>query len=73
VKCKELLKTMKNRTGCIIIALLLCGAASALAQTAASTPEHVPLEKTIDQAGPDIGPSLIARQIEGRSAAKLKR
>ena len=36
--------TMKNRTGCMIIALLLCGAAPALAQTTPSTPEHVPLK-----------------------------
>ena len=34
--------TMKNRTGCMIIALLLCGAAPApaLAQTTPSTPQH---------------------------------
>jgi hypothetical protein len=59
--------TMKNRTGCIIIALLLCGATPALAQTAASTPEHVPLEKTIGQAGPDIVPSLIVMNASGAS------
>jgi hypothetical protein len=59
--------TGKNRTGCMIIALLLCGAAPALAQTAASTPEHVPLEKTIGQAGPDIVPSLIVMNARGAS------
>jgi hypothetical protein len=36
--------TMKNRTGCMIIALLLCGAAPALAQTTPSTPQHEPLK-----------------------------
>ena len=51
--------TTKNRTGCMIIALMLCGAAPSLAQTAPPAPEHVPLKKTIGQAGPDIVPSLI--------------
>lgn len=40
---------MKNRTGCIIIALLLCGTAPALAQTTPSTQQHIPLQKTIGQ------------------------
>ena len=57
--------TMKNRTGCMIIALLLCGAAPALAQT--TPPEHVPLQKTIGQAGPDIVPSLIVMNARGAS------
>ena len=37
---------MKNRTGCMIIALLLCGAAPApaLAQTTPSTPQQEPLK-----------------------------
>ncbi len=35
---------MKNRTGGMIIALLLCGAAPALAQTAPSTPQQEPLK-----------------------------
>jgi hypothetical protein len=51
---KELLMTMNNRTACMIIAFLLWGAAPALAQTARSTPRHVPLQKTIGQTGPDI-------------------
>ena len=34
----------KNRTSCMIIALLLCGAAPALAQTAPSTPQQEPLK-----------------------------
>jgi hypothetical protein len=51
----------------MIIALLLCVATPALAQTAASTPEHVPLEKTIGQAAPDIVPSLIVMNARGAS------
>jgi hypothetical protein len=58
---------MKNRTGCMIIAFLLCGAAPALAQTTPSTPQHVPLQKTIGQPGPDIVPSLIV--MNARSAS----
>lgn len=57
--------TMKNRTHCMIIALLLCGAAQALAQTMPSTPQHVPLEKTIGQAKPEIVPSLIVLNANG--------
>jgi hypothetical protein len=64
---KELLMTMKNRNGCIIIAFLLCGAAPALAQNTTSAPPHVPLEKTIGQAGPDIVPSLIVMNARGAS------
>jgi hypothetical protein len=66
-KLKELLMTMKNRTGCMIIAFLLCGAAPALAQTTPSTTQHVPLQKTIGQAGPDIVPSLIVMNARGAS------
>jgi hypothetical protein len=64
---KELLMTMKNRTGCIIIALLLGGAAPALAQTTPSTPQHMPLQKTIGQAKPEIVPSLIVMNARGAS------
>jgi hypothetical protein len=64
---KELLMTMNNRTGCMIIAFLLWGAAPALAQTSPSTPRHVPLQKTIGQAGPDIVPSLIVMNARGAS------
>src|SRR6266478_4285846 len=63
----ELLMTMKNRTGCMIIALLLCGTAPALAQTTPSTPQHEPLQKTIGQAKPEIVPSLIV--MNARSAS----
>ena len=58
---------MKSRTGCMIIAVLLCGAAPALAQSTPATPEHVPLQKTIGQAGPDIVPSLIVMNARGAS------
>ena len=57
--------TIKSRTGCMIIALLLCGAAPALAQT--TPPEHVPLQKTIGQAGPEVVPSLIVMNARGAS------
>jgi len=59
--------TIKNRTGCMIIALLLCGAAPALAQTTPSTPKHEPLQKTIGQAKPEIVPSLIVMNARGAS------
>ncbi len=59
--------TKKNRTGCMIIAFLLCGTGPALAQTTPATPEHVPLQKTIGQAGPDIVPSLIVMNARGAS------
>jgi hypothetical protein len=64
---KEFLMVKKNRTGCTIIALLLCGAAPALAQTTASTPQHEPLQKTIGQAKPEIVPSLIVMNARGAS------
>jgi hypothetical protein len=59
--------SMTNRTGSMIIALLLCGAGPALAQNTSSTPEHMPLEKTIGQTGPDIVPSLIVLNARGAS------
>ncbi|MBT1510285.1 hypothetical protein KIP88_07195 [Bradyrhizobium sp. SRL28] len=57
----------KSRTSCMIIALLLCGAAPALAQTTPSTPQHMPLQKTIGQAKPEIVPSLIVMNARGAS------
>jgi hypothetical protein len=51
----------------MIIALLLCGTAPALAQTTPSTPQHMPLQKTIGQAKPDIVPSLIVMNARGAS------
>jgi hypothetical protein len=59
--------TMKHRTGCMIIALLLWGTAPALAQTTPSTPQHMPLQKTIGQAKPEIVPSLIVMNARGAS------
>src|SRR6187402_2099854 len=59
--------TVKSRTGCMIIALLLCVAAPALAQTTPSTPQHMPLQKTIGQAKPEIVPSLIVMNARGAS------
>ena len=44
----------KNRTSCMIIALLLSGVAPALAQTTTSTQQHMQLQKTIGQAKPEI-------------------
>jgi hypothetical protein len=51
----------------MVIALLLCGTAPALAQTTLATPEYAPLQKTIGQAGPDIVPSLIVLNARGAS------
>jgi len=59
--------TTMNRTGSMIIALLLGAAAPALAQNAPPASEHVPLQKTIGQAGPDIEPSLIVMNARGAS------
>jgi hypothetical protein len=58
--------TIKSRTGCMIIALLLSGAAPALSQTTPS-PQHEPLQKTIGQAKPEIVPSLIVMNARGAS------
>lgn len=59
--------TIKSRTGCMIIALLLCGTAPAQAQTTPSTPKHEPLQKAIGQAMPEIVPSLIVMNARGAS------
>jgi hypothetical protein len=55
----------KNRTSCMIIALLLSGVAPALAQTTTSTQQHIQLQKTIGQAKPEIVPSLIVMNARG--------
>jgi hypothetical protein len=57
----------KNRTSCMIIALLLSGVAPALAQTTTSTQQHMQLQKTIGQAKPEIVPSLIVINARGAS------
>jgi len=59
--------SMINRTAFMTVALLLCGTAPALTQTAPSTPEHVPLQKAIGQTGPDLVPSLIVMNARGAS------
>ena len=51
----------------LIIALLLWGAAPALAQTTPPTQQHMPLQKTIGQAKPEIVPSLIVMNARGAS------
>jgi len=53
------------RIGWMIIAVALCAPGPALAQT--STPTHVPLQKTIGQAKPEIVPSLIVINARGAS------
>jgi hypothetical protein len=58
--------TMKH-SAWIAIAFLLCGAGPLLAQTATTTPPHVPLQKTIGQAKPEIVPSLIVMNARGAS------
>src|SRR5258708_39690000 len=52
---------------CMIIAVasLLGAPRLAMAQTAAAAPPHVPLQKTIGQAGPGIVPSLIVFNSRG--------
>jgi hypothetical protein len=56
-----------KRTSCMIVALLLLGIAPALAQPAPSTPQHMPLQKVIGQAKPQIVPSLIVINARGAS------
>jgi hypothetical protein len=58
---------IKIQTHCIIIGLALFWGAPALAQNAPSTPPHVPLAKTIGEAGPGIVPSLIVINAGGAS------
>ena len=54
-----------SRTSCVIATLLLWGILPALAQTTPPTQQHMPLEKTIGQAGPEIVPSLIVINARG--------
>jgi hypothetical protein len=51
----------------ITVAAFLLVPALALAQSAAPAPQHVPLQKTIGQAGSDIVPSLIVMNARGAS------
>lgn len=59
--------TIKSQAHCIIIGLALFWGAPALAQSTPSTPPHVPLAKTIGEAGPGIVPSLIVINAGGAS------
>ena len=56
-------------TACIVLTAvgLLCSPGLAFAQTASSTPPHVPLQKTIGQAKPEVVPSLIVLNARGAS------
>ena len=56
-------------TACIILTgvCLLFTPELAFAQTATSTPPHVPLQKTIGQAKPEVVPSLIVLNARGAS------
>src|SRR5262245_44217078 len=60
--------TMKL-TPCIVATVvgLLCSSSLAFAQTASPPAPHVPLQKTIGQAGPEIVPSLIVLNARGAS------
>jgi hypothetical protein len=59
------------RTTQILTALVLALVpAGALGQSAEPAPAHVPLQKTIGQAKPDIVPSLIVLNSEGASLTK---
>ena len=60
----------KNRIIGMIIPLLLLGIAPALAQTAPSTTQHMPLQKAIGQAKPEIVPSLIVINARRREPAR---
>jgi hypothetical protein len=56
-------------TACIVLTAvgLLCTPELAFAQAATSTPPHVPLQKTIGQAKPEVVPSLIVLNARGAS------
>lgn len=56
-----------KRSTWMTIVVLLCGTGPALAQTAETTQPHVPLQKTIGQAKPEIVPSLIVLNARGAS------
>jgi hypothetical protein len=57
------------RTGCMLITVigLLCLPDLALAQTATTASPHVPLQKSIGQARPEVVPSLIVLNARGAS------
>jgi hypothetical protein len=57
------------RTACGVVTIvgMLCVPALAIAQTATTPPQHVPLQKTIGQAKPEVVPSLIVMNSRGAS------
>jgi hypothetical protein len=57
------------QTACMLMTAicLFCSPGLASAQTASSTPPHVPLQKTIGQARPEVVPSLIVLNARGAS------
>jgi hypothetical protein len=55
----------RMHNACMTIAVLLASAGPLLAQTAPPTPPHMPLQKTIGQAKPEIVPSLIVINARG--------
>jgi hypothetical protein len=57
------------RTACGVVTIvgMLCVPALAIAQTATTPPQHVPLHKTIGQAKPEVVPSLIVMHARGAS------
>jgi hypothetical protein len=59
------MKTYKLACLVIAVAGLLGAPWSAMAQSTTTAPPHVPLQKTIGQAGPDIVPSLIVMNSRG--------
>ena len=63
--------TIKSRTGCMIITLLLCGAAPALAQTMPSTPQQEPL-KTIRGSDTLARPQTTKRQCINTCRARYR-
>jgi hypothetical protein len=60
---------IKNRIACLAMAVtgLLYVSGLGFAQTATTTPPHVPLQKTIGQAKPEVVPSLIVLNARGAS------
>ena len=51
----------------LILASLVCGSGLAFGQTSTAAPPHVPLQKTIGQAGTEVTPSLIVMNSKGAS------
>ena len=56
-----------NSIAGMTVVVLLCAPGWASAQTATTVPPHVPLQKTIGEARPDVVPSLIVMNARGAS------